>query len=172
MSAKRLSMRKIREVLRLKYELGFTHRTIAKALRVAVGTVSEYLAKAKKGGLSWPLPEELSDGELEAGLFPPPGQQFAPFQRPLESAIAVGYIFLFSEVRGSTRGPPSRTTRPGCLPWAVAGRSRCRSVSGSRSPGASRSHRRVDQHEAAGGSGSEPRNQRWIHFLRSTTIPA
>ena len=60
-------MRKIREVLRLKYELGFTHRTIAKALRVAVGTVSEYLAKAKKGGLSWPLPEELSDGELEAG---------------------------------------------------------------------------------------------------------
>ena len=64
-------MRKIREVLRLKYELGFTHRTIAKALRVAVGTVSEYLAKAKKGGLSWPLPEELSDGELEAGLFPP-----------------------------------------------------------------------------------------------------
>ncbi len=62
-------MRKIREVLRLKYELGFTHRTIAKALRVAVGTVSEYLAKAKKGGLSWPLPEELSDGELEAGCF-------------------------------------------------------------------------------------------------------
>ena len=49
MAAKRLSMRKIREVLRLKYELGFTHRMIAKALRVAVGTVSEYLAKAKKG---------------------------------------------------------------------------------------------------------------------------
>ena len=46
-------MRKIREVLRLKYELGFTHRMIAKALRVAVGTVSEYLAKAKKGGLSF-----------------------------------------------------------------------------------------------------------------------
>ena len=70
-------MRKIREVLRLKYELGFTHRMIAKALRVAVGTVSEYLAKAKKGGLSWPLPEELSDGELEAGLFPPPGSSGA-----------------------------------------------------------------------------------------------
>ena len=59
------------------FALGFTHRTIAKALRVAVGTVSEYLAKAKKGGLSWPLPEELSDGELEAGLFPPPGSSGA-----------------------------------------------------------------------------------------------
>ena len=77
MAAKRLSMRKIRDVLRLKYELGFTHRTIAKALHVAVGTVSEYLAKAKKDGLSWPLPEELSDGELEAGLFPPPGSSGA-----------------------------------------------------------------------------------------------
>ena len=39
--------------------------------------MSEYLAKAKKDGLSWPLPEELSDGELEAGLFPPPGSSGA-----------------------------------------------------------------------------------------------
>ncbi len=84
-------MRKIREVLRLKYELGFTHRTIAKALRVAVGTVSEYLAKAKKGGLSWPLPEELSDGELEAGLFPPPGSSGA---RP-----GLDYAHIHEELR-------------------------------------------------------------------------
>ena len=91
MAAKRLSMRKIREVLRLKYELGLTHRTIAKALRVAVGTVSEYLAKAKKGGLSWPLPEELSDGELEAGLFPPPGSSGA---RP-----GLDYAHIHEELR-------------------------------------------------------------------------
>ena len=84
-------MRKTREVLRLKYELGFTHRTIAKALRVAVGTVSEYLAKAKKGGLSWPLPEELSDGELEAGLFPPPGSSGA---RP-----GLDYAHIHEELR-------------------------------------------------------------------------
>ena len=84
-------MRKIRDVLRLKYELGFTHRTIAKALHVAVGTVSEYLAKAKKGGLSWPLPEELSDGELEAGLFPPPGSSGA---RP-----GLDYAHIHEELR-------------------------------------------------------------------------
>ena len=75
-------MRKIREP---------THRTIAKALRVAVGTVSEYLAKAKKGGLSWPLPEELSDGELEAGLFPPPGSSGA---RP-----GLDYAHIHEELR-------------------------------------------------------------------------
>ena len=42
MSAKRLSMRKIREILRLKQELGLSHRSIARSLHIAVGTVSEY----------------------------------------------------------------------------------------------------------------------------------
>jgi len=65
-------MRKIREILRLKQELGLPHRSIARSLHIAVGTVSEYLAKAKERGLSWPLPEELSEAELEARLFPPP----------------------------------------------------------------------------------------------------
>ena len=41
-------MRKIREILRLKQELGLTHRSIAQALHVSVGTVSEYLAKAEE----------------------------------------------------------------------------------------------------------------------------
>ena len=70
-------MRKIREILRLKHELGFTHRTIAKALHVAVGTVSEYLAKAKEHGLGWPLPEDVSEAELEAQLFPAPASSGA-----------------------------------------------------------------------------------------------
>lgn len=65
-------MRKIREILRLKQELGLPHRAIAQALHVSVGTVSEYLAKAKERGLGWPLPEELSEAKLEAELFPPP----------------------------------------------------------------------------------------------------
>ena len=53
--------------------------------------MSEYLAKAKKGGLSWPLPEELSDGELEAGLFPPPGSSGA---RP-----GLDYAHIHEELR-------------------------------------------------------------------------
>ncbi|MFQ5931593.1 MAG: IS21 family transposase [Nitrospiraceae bacterium] len=65
-------MRKIREILRLKQELGLPHRSIARALHLAVGTVSEYLAKAKDEGLSWPLPEEMDDAELERRLFPRP----------------------------------------------------------------------------------------------------
>jgi transposase len=63
-------MRKIEEILRLKYEVGLPHRAIAKSCGVSAGTVSVYVSRAKAAGLSWPLPEGLSGDELEALLFP------------------------------------------------------------------------------------------------------
>jgi transposase len=70
-AAERLSMRKIEEVLRLKWEQGLTNRTIAKSLSIARSTVGEYLRRAKNGGLGWPLPADLDEAELERRLFPP-----------------------------------------------------------------------------------------------------
>ena len=70
MSQRRLSMRKIRELLRLKYELGRSHREIAASLGIANSTVSDYASRAAAAGLSWPLPEGLDDAALEAALFP------------------------------------------------------------------------------------------------------
>ena len=52
-------MRQIREVLRLKWGCGLSHRAIAKACSVGLGTVSDYLTRAKGAGVPWPLPEEL-----------------------------------------------------------------------------------------------------------------
>ena len=72
MGAKRLPMRKLREVLRLKYERRMGHRAIARACGVGVGTVSEYISRARRAGLSWPLPADLDDGTLEAQLFATP----------------------------------------------------------------------------------------------------
>jgi transposase len=69
MGAKRLPMRKLREILRLKYELRMRHRAIARACGVGVGTVSEHVARAREAGLSWPLPNDLDDATLEARLF-------------------------------------------------------------------------------------------------------
>jgi transposase len=65
-------MRQIREILRLKYEGGLRHRAIAQALGVGVGTVSEYLGRAERAGLVWPLPPDLDEAALEARLFRPP----------------------------------------------------------------------------------------------------
>ena len=57
MSQQRLSMRKIRELMRLKYELGRSHREIAASLGIANSTVSDYVRRASAAGFSWPLPE-------------------------------------------------------------------------------------------------------------------
>jgi hypothetical protein len=65
-------MRKIKEVLRLKWEQGFTNRTIARSVSIARSTVGEYVRRARDAGLGWPLPAELDEAELEQRLFPPP----------------------------------------------------------------------------------------------------
>ena len=71
MPAKRLSMRKIKEVLRLKRGQGLSNRKIAAACGSARPTVSEYLRRAEEADLSWPLPGDLTDTHLEQLLFPP-----------------------------------------------------------------------------------------------------
>ena len=71
MAAERLSMRKTKEVLRLK-AAGQSDRAISRSLRIARSTVAAYLSRAKAAGLSWPLPPEWTEAELEARLFPVP----------------------------------------------------------------------------------------------------
>jgi transposase len=68
----RLSMRKIREYVRLRFEVGLSARQIAASLQVSRSSVGEYARRFAAAGLSWPLPEALSDRELERRLFPPP----------------------------------------------------------------------------------------------------
>jgi len=72
MSTKRLSMRKVKEVLRLKWECGLSNRQIAKSCSIGRATVAEYLRRAKEAGLCWPLPSGLDEAKLEKLLFPPP----------------------------------------------------------------------------------------------------
>src|SRR5437899_6836055 len=65
----RLLMSQVREILRLKHEQGLPHRAIARACGVGLGTVSEYCRRAQRAALTWPLPADLDDAQLEAGLF-------------------------------------------------------------------------------------------------------
>ena len=69
MARKRLSMRKIKEVLRLKHAGGLSTRAIARACSIGKETVREYLCRASEAGIGWPLPEGLDDEELELRLF-------------------------------------------------------------------------------------------------------
>lgn len=89
MPRERLSMRKIREVLRLRLQCGLTERQIAQSCKIGLGTVYEYARRARDAGFSWPLPAELTDEELDRRLFPPP-PAIPSDQRPLPDWPAVG----------------------------------------------------------------------------------
>ena len=68
-----MSMRKIREVLRLTHELGLSVREVREATGVGKTAVSEYVSRARVIGITWPIPPEITDAELERRLFTPAG---------------------------------------------------------------------------------------------------
>jgi transposase len=82
-------MRKVREVLRLRLQCGLSKRQIAASCSIGLGTVYEYVRRARDAGVSWPLPEGLGDEELERLLFPPP-PKVAPDARPLPDWPTLG----------------------------------------------------------------------------------
>ena len=84
MAAERLSMRTIKEVLRLKWEEGFSTTQVAHSCNIARSTVREYVARAEHAGLSWPQAADLDDTRLEALLFPPPAMGDIPQRGALD----------------------------------------------------------------------------------------
>lgn len=75
-------MRKIKEILRLKWECGLSSQKIAQSCGVARSTVGDYEIRARAAGLSWPLPEALTEADLETRLFPGLGER-SQAHRPL-----------------------------------------------------------------------------------------
>ncbi len=73
MPAERLSMRKVREVLRLRHACGASVRTIARSVGVGHTTVAEYLRRTAVIGITWPAAAGIDDAELERRLFTPAG---------------------------------------------------------------------------------------------------
>jgi transposase-like protein len=70
MPAERTTMRYAREVLRLKFVGGVPTREIARRLGIAPSTARTTIRRFQAAGLSWLLPDGITDGVLEARLFP------------------------------------------------------------------------------------------------------
>ena len=83
----RLPMRKLRDVLRLT-SAGLSSRQVAASVGIGAATVGEYLGRARRANIVWPLPGDLSDEALEARLFPQP-LAIPQDQRPLPDWPAV-----------------------------------------------------------------------------------
>jgi hypothetical protein len=71
MPGQRLLMRKIRDLPRL-HAGGMSKRKVAASLLIGATAAGDCVRRARRAGLSWPLPENLSDEALERILYPPP----------------------------------------------------------------------------------------------------
>lgn len=67
----RLSMRKISELLRQKYELKCSYRDISRSLNISVGSITKYIARANAAGIAWPLPDGITEQVLYEKMFLP-----------------------------------------------------------------------------------------------------
>ena len=105
-------MRKLREVLRLRYELKLGYQQIGRSCAIAVSSVHKYLKRAEAAGVSWPLPEDWDETRVEAALFPeaaalrPPNAarelpDFATIHKELQSDKNVTLQLLWEEYRAA-----------------------------------------------------------------------
>ena len=107
-------MRKIREVLRLRFGVGLGQDQIARSCSIGQTTVHRYLERAAAAGLTWPLPDEYDDRRLNELLFPSrpeyppsvtrPGLDFAAVQRQLQTNKHVTLQLLWEEYRETQPG--------------------------------------------------------------------
>ncbi len=78
-------MRKVREVLRLKHQ-GRSRAEIAASTGIGASTVSGYVSRAEKAGLTWPEASAMSEADVEARLFRDVGRNEPPARVPIDFA--------------------------------------------------------------------------------------
>ena len=79
MPRERSDMRRVKELLRLAHELGYSKRQIAQSIRMPKTTVSDYLARAAAAGVRYADVAGMSEEAVEALLFQ---RAEPPEQRP------------------------------------------------------------------------------------------
>ncbi|MEB5887495.1 hypothetical protein [Enterobacter roggenkampii] len=70
MPDKRIVMRKIHDILRLRFEVGLSFRQISQYADVSTGAIQKMLKRLEASGISWPLPEGMSEPRLASLLYP------------------------------------------------------------------------------------------------------
>ena len=70
MATPRITMRKLRDILRLRLAAGLSIRQIQAVTRTSIGLIQKLVARAEALGLGWPLPDELDDNQLQQLFYP------------------------------------------------------------------------------------------------------
>ena len=94
MAQKTLTMRQIHEILRLKYQNQLSIREIARSCGLPVSTVGDYIKRVESAGLTWPLPEGMTEEGLTKQLFGSEGLEAPPPCQPLPD-----WLYIHNELR-------------------------------------------------------------------------
>jgi len=113
-------MREVRQILFYRLEKGICAEQTANALKVSKGTVINMIKRFKESGLEWPLADDITDGTLEARLYPAKSHDAKPashFNLPslqyVEKELAKKHVTLqclFDEYQRGTIEPVSRAS--------------------------------------------------------------
>ena len=71
MATPRITMRKLRDILRLRLSARLSIRQIQAVTNASIGLIQKLVARAEALGLGWPLPDELDDHQLQQLFYPP-----------------------------------------------------------------------------------------------------
>src|SRR5450631_3330981 len=71
MPTNRITMRRIREVLRLHLQAGLSYNEVSRALKLSKSVVGKYVSLARAASVDWAAAQSLSDEDLDARLFRP-----------------------------------------------------------------------------------------------------
>jgi transposase len=102
-------VRKIKEVLRLKFELSVGLRAIPRSCSIGVGTAHEYLQRAEASGVTWPLKNDRDEDRLEAVLF-----GGLPRPRPAALPMPASPSFTSRAVLSTTDSAGAASKMPCC----------------------------------------------------------
>lgn len=86
-------MRKIKEIIRLKFGVGLSLRAVALSLNIGYGTVANYIKRAEEAGLDWPLPPDIDERTLGRLLFPSAGA------KAHSGFVDLDYLSIYQELK-------------------------------------------------------------------------
>ena len=92
---KEISMRKVKELLRLKFEKKLSYTQIAKSLGVGRSTVYRCLKKAKEANLEWPISDKVTDKSLRNLLYPNDSSR----DNYAEEVLPPNFAYIFKELK-------------------------------------------------------------------------
>jgi len=82
MTTKKVTMQKIKDILRLKYSANLSIRQISRSLNLSTGVISKYINRADMAELGWPLPEAMTEQELALIMQPKRAVTSSTFAEP------------------------------------------------------------------------------------------